>query len=99
MFEVVNGYLVGPKTWDQIVGKCGTRFEQFRDCLGGLCDNLCNKLWFGCCWAGNGHGFRFHKVEPMLGEWAAHGQPTACLGTVKNSPSLLGWTENGPCVL
>ena len=69
------------------------------DCLGGLCDNLCNKLWFGCCWAGNDHGFRFHKLEPMLGERAVHGQPTARLGTVKNSPSLLDRTENGPCVL
>ena len=36
---------------------------------------------------------RFHKVEPMLGERAAHRQPTACLGTVKNSLSLLDWTE------
>ena len=53
------------------------------DCLGGLCDNLCNKLWFWCFWARKGHGFRFHKVEPMLGDWAAHGQPIACLGTVK----------------
>ena len=53
----------------------------------------------GCCWAGNGHGFQFHKVEPMLGERAIHGQPTAGLGTVKNSPGLLDWTENGPCVL
>ena len=68
------------------------------DYLGGLCDNLCNKLWVGCCWAGNSHGFRFHKVEPMLGEKAAHEQPTARLGTVKNSPGLLDWTENGPCV-
>ena len=25
---------------------------------------------------------RFHKVEPMLGERAAHRQPIACLGTV-----------------
>ena len=45
------------------------------DCLGGLCYNLCNKLWFGCGWAGNDHGFRF--LEPMLGERAAYGQPTA----------------------
>ena len=66
--------------------------------MGDLCDNLCNKIWFGCFWVGNGHGFRFHKVEPMLGEWVAHGQPTACLGTVKNSPGLFGWTEIGPCV-
>ena len=34
----------------------------------------------------------------MLGEWAIHGQPTARLGTVKNSPGLLAWTEIGPCV-
>ena len=61
--------------------------------------NLCNKLWFGCCWAKNGHGFRFHKVESMLGERAARGQPTAQLGTVKNNPGLLDLTENGPCVL
>ena len=36
---------------------------------------------------------QFHKVEPMLGMRAAHGQPIARLGTVKNSPSLLDWTE------
>ena len=34
-----------------------------------------------------------------MGEWDAHGQPTARLGTVKNSPGLLGWTENDPCML
>ena len=94
----MSGRLIGPKTQDRIVRKCGTRFGQFRDCLGGLCDNLCNKLWFGCCWTRNGHGFQFHKVEPMLGEWAAHGQATTRLGTVKNSPGLLGWIEIGPCV-
>ena len=55
----------------------GSRFGQTTDCLGGLCYNLCNKLWFGYCWAGNDHGFRFHKVEPMLGERASHRQPTA----------------------
>ena len=32
---------------------------------------------------------RFHKVELMLGERAAHRQPTARLGTVKNSPDCL----------
>ena len=77
----------------------GTHFGQFRDCFGSLCDNLCNKLWFGCCWTGNGHGFRFHKLELMLGGRAVHGQPTAHLGTIKNSPGLLDLTENIPCVL
>ena len=38
-------------------------------------------------------------MELMLGERANHEQPTARLGTVKNSPGLLDWTENGPCVL
>ena len=75
--------LIGHKTWDRIVGIYGTRFGQFSGCFGWLCDNLCNKLWFECFWAGNGHGFWFHKVEPMLGDWAAHRQPTAQLGTVK----------------
>ena len=36
---------------------------------------------------------RFHKVEPMLGERAAHGQPTARFGTIKNNPDC-SWTEN-----
>ena len=91
----MSGRLIGPKTWDRIVGIYGTRFGQFRGCFEWLYDNLCNKLWFRCFWAENGHGFSFHKVEPMLGKWAANGQPTARLGTVKNSPGLLGWAENG----
>ena len=32
---------------------------------------------------------RFHKVESMLDERAAHRQPTARLGTVKNNPNCL----------
>ena len=64
------------------------------DCYWSMCCNLCNKLWFGCCWAGNGHGFRFHKVELMLGERAAHGHPTAQFGIVKNSLGLHDWTKN-----
>ena len=32
---------------------------------------------------------RFHKVELMLGERAAHGQPTARFEIVKNSPDCL----------
>ena len=46
------------------------------------------QIVFGVYEAGNGHGCQFHKVEPMLGERAAHGQPTAHIGTVKNSPGL-----------
>ena len=47
------------------------------DCLGTLCYDLCNKLCFEVYEAGNGHGIGFPKVEPMFGEWAAHGKPTA----------------------
>ena len=56
------------------------------ECYWSMCYNLCNKLWFECFWAENGHALWFHKVEPMLEEWVAHGQPTAQFGTVKNSP-------------
>ena len=44
--------------------------------------------------AENGHGFSVPQVEPMLGERAAHGQSTARLETVKNSPGLLDWIKN-----
>ena len=95
----MSGRLISPENLGLKCRKFGTRFGKSTDCLGSLCDNLCNKLWFECCWAGNGHGFWFHKVEPVLGERVAHRQPTAHLGIVKNSPNLLDWTENGPCVL
>ena len=45
------------------------------DCLGALGHNLYNKLCCGVHEARNYHGFLVHKVEPILGEWAAHGQP------------------------
>ena len=73
----MRGRLISPENLELKCWKFGSRFGQSTDCLGGLCYNLCNKLWFGCCLAGNSHGFRFHKVEPMLGDRAAHGQPTA----------------------
>ena len=38
---------------------------------------------------------RFHKVEPMLGERAAHEQPTAQFVTVKNNPNCL-LDQDGP---
>ena len=92
----MRGRLVGPETRDRSAGNLGLFWAVLRlitDCYWYMCYNLCNKLWFWCCWAENGHGFRFHKVEPMLGERAAHGQPTAQFGTVKNSPGLHGWTK------
>ena len=48
--------------------------------------------------AGNGHGFRFHKVEPMLNEWVAH-FPLLGFGTVKNSPGLHELDQKRPCVV
>ena len=33
-------------------------------------------------------GSQFHEVEPMLGERATHGKPTARFETVKNSLDL-----------
>ena len=94
----MSGRLIDPKSWDRSVEIFGVRFGQSTDFLGNLCDNLCIKLCFGVYEVGNGHRFWFHKVELMLGEWAAHGQPTARLGTVKNSNGLLDWTKIGPCV-
>ena len=41
----------------------------------------------------------FHKVEPMLGERAAQGQPTARFGTVKNSPGFLVGPKMSMCYL
>ena len=57
------------------------------------------QIVFGVYEAGNGHGFRFHKVESMLGERAAHGQPNAQIGTVKYSPSLLVGPKISICYL
>ena len=48
-----------------------------------------HKNSFGCCETGNGHGFRFQEVEPMLDEGVVLGQPTNWFGTVKNSSNLL----------
>ena len=39
------------------------------DCLGILGVDLCIKSCFDVYEAGNGHGFRVHKVEPMLDYW------------------------------
>ena len=68
-FEALNGRLIGPKTWDQIVGIFGALMDspwRCMDCLGCLCCDLCIKSCFDVYEAGIGHGFRVHKVEPML---------------------------------
>ena len=48
----------------------------FRDCFGGLGDNLLIKLYVGKYEAENSQGNRFHQEEPMWEEWVARGQPT-----------------------
>ena len=56
-------------------------------------DILCLKSHennIGCCEAGNGHGFRFQEVEPMLDEGGpSMDSPRTGLGTDKNSPDFL----------
>ena len=65
------------------------------DCLGCLCCDLCIKSCFGVYEARNGHGIRFHNVEPMCVEWDAHGQPTVLfLGLLKIVAIGLNWTKN-----
>ena len=50
--------------------------------------------------AGNGQGFRLHKVESMLVEWAAHGQPTVLFwGLLKSVSGLYELDQKRPCVV
>ena len=39
---------------------------QCRGCLDCLCVDLCNKSCIDVYEVGNGHGFRVHKVKPIL---------------------------------
>ena len=41
LIEAVSGRLIGPKSWDQIVGNFWRGFVQSMDCLVILCDQLC----------------------------------------------------------
>ena len=47
---------------------CAVR-NSFMGCFGCLCCNLGNKLYCDVYEAGNGYEIRFHKVEPMFGDW------------------------------
>ena len=93
----MRGRLGSPENWDGMLKKfgivLGSLGTDLRTLLVHMCC-LCVKLWFRCCETGNDHGFRFHKVEPMLSERAAHGQPTSQFGTVKNSPDVLVRPKN-----
>ena len=74
-------------------------FGQSMDCLCGLCHVCVLNCGLGVVRSENGHGFRFHKVEPRLGERVAHGQPTARLGTVKKVPVCLIRPKMSMCYL
>ena len=45
-----------------------------------LCYNYVLNYGLGVVGPKNCHGFRFHKVEPMLGERVVHRQPTSRFG-------------------
>ena len=97
----MSGRLISPESSGLKCQKFRTRLGQSTDCLGGLfcvcvfCLMLNNmQILLGCMRPEMAMVSRFHKVEPILGERAAHGQPTARLGTVKNSPDLLDLTKN-----
>ena len=66
------------------------------NCLGTLGYDLYNKLCFGVYEAGNDHDIWFPKEEPMLDEWAAHGQPTCSVLELKNSTSLYEMDQKCP---
>ena len=92
----MSGRLIGPKTFRTELLEY---FEPVLDSVG--------NVWMVCViiYAIN-YGFSVLGLKmvmdfgsTLLGEWAAHGQPIARVATVKNSPGLLGWTENGSCVL
>ena len=44
LIEAVSGRLIGPKSWDRIVGNFWRGFVQSTDCLVILCDQLCINL-------------------------------------------------------
>ena len=68
--------LIGPKTWDEIVGIFLEFLEPIwtvRDCVRavwGVCFIIYEINCVGVYEAGNGHGFWVHKVEPMLDDWS-----------------------------
>ena len=98
MIEAVSGRFIGLKTWDRSVRIFGARLDnpqQCMDSLGCLCCDLCIKSCFGVYETKNGHGIRFHNVEPRSVEWVAHGQPTILfLGLLKTVLVGLNWTKN-----
>ena len=96
MYEAVRGCLISPKNGDCRLEISEARFGQSRIDLGlkmvPVCFTCVLYCGFGCCWAGNGHGFQFQRSGTEVDEggypWTAH---VLFLGAVKNSPGLLDW--------
>ena len=54
---------------------------------------------FGCCEAGNSHGFLFQISGTKVDDGAVHGQPTHCFwGLLKTIQEVI-LDRNCPCVL
>ena len=77
----MSGRLVGPKTWDRNAQNLGLFWAVLGQIYGLLLVHmrcLCLNCGFGCCWAGNGHGFRFQRSGTEVEEGAVYEQPTHC---------------------
>ena len=62
----------------------------------------CLKIYendFGCCEAGNGHGFRFQRSGTKVNEGAVHGQPTHYFWGLLKTVREVILDRNCPCVL
>ena len=75
----MSGRLVDPKTWDRNSRNLGLFWAVPGQIYGLLLVHmrcLCVNYGFRCCWAGNGHGFRFQRSGTEVEEGDVHGQPT-----------------------
>ena len=87
----MSGRLISPENWDCMLENSRTRFGQSRTDLGlkmvPVCFTHVLNCGFGCCEAGNGHGFQFQRSGTEVDEEAVHGQPTHCFwGLLKTVP-------------
>ena len=89
----MNCRLVGPKTWDLIVGIFGTRFGQSRTDpeleMVPLCYNYVLNYGFGVVRLKMAMDFGPIKWNQCLVRGLSKDSPLLVMGTVKNSPSLL----------
>ena len=86
----MSGRLIGPKTWDRIIGILEARLDSPWTVWAACVVIYALNQGFGVYEAENGHGIGLHKVEPMCGEWAVR----VCFETVKTVPVCGNWTKN-----